>query len=95
VRYLLVNATATVLAEAFNSTRHLVASTTQVPDIAGFVQLPFAGPGVDVAAGAVQYVSAQTSLKYWRYSAFAYNAPHANGVLTCECIPHRFLLAHC
>jgi hypothetical protein len=84
VRYLLVNASATVVVEAFNSTRSLVGSSSQVPDVAGFVQIPFAGPGIDVPANTAQYVSARSSLLWSRYNAFGFNIPLVNGVLTCE-----------
>jgi hypothetical protein len=82
VRWLLVNATASVVIEAFNSTAYLVASSTQEPCAANFVALPFAGPGIDVAANITQYVSARTNLLFRRWKAYAYNASRGNGPLT-------------
>ncbi len=82
LRFLLVNASATVVIEAFNSSVLLVATSSQQPCAANFVTLPFAGPGIDIPANSMQYVSARTSLLWRRWKAYAYNVTRSNGALT-------------
>jgi hypothetical protein len=82
VRFLLVNASATVFIEAFDSRltvvpRHLTCPALQT------LRLPFGGPGLDIPALTVQYVSARTSLSYRRYAPNVYTAgPRTNGALS-------------
>jgi hypothetical protein len=52
-----------------------------VQALAGFVVVPFT-TGINVAAGAKQFIAASTSLRSRRSLTYVYNATQANGVLT-------------
>ncbi len=67
--------------QAFNSSLYLQANASAVQALAGFVVVPFA-VGINVAAGAKQYIAASTSLLSRRSLTYVYNTTKANGVLT-------------
>jgi hypothetical protein len=83
VRFLSVNASASITIEAFSNSLALVASAVQTPNAAGFVTVFFPGTGVNIAAvNQLQYISVYTSLLYRRYQTYVYNSTRTNGPLT-------------
>jgi hypothetical protein len=83
VRFLNVNASASITIEAFSNSLALVASSTQTVGVTGFVTLSFPGTGVNVAVlNTLQYISYRTSLLSRRSKGYVYSSPRSNGYLT-------------